>query len=334
MGILSMRALRSPLLLCVALSAAACVPSFDDNLSLIEQPQVLAVQAEPAEAAPGESVQLRALVARADSNAQAPVLVWGLCLARKPLTELGPVNTVCIQAPAAAPDSIIALGSGVSVQATLPTDACRLFGPSLPEPMNGEPAGRPVDPDPTGGYYQPVTVTLKSDSVTTLGAVRIFCPPAGLDLDQAAAFNSNYRRNENPVLTSINIVDDGGIVRALPTSSAPALSVRPGQVVEFQTEWAACSDADSCTGAETFVTFNADTRQLDTKHESLRVSWYASAGTFAHFVTGRDEGEFALTNTSNTWTAPQAAADAQIWLVLRDSRGGQSFRSFAVSVQP
>ncbi len=318
----------------LALSAGGCVPSFDDNLSTIEQPKVLAVQAEPAEAAPGESVQLNALVATPDENGAAPKLVWGLCTARKPLTELGPVNTACIQAPSGAPDSIVALGSGASVNATLPMDACRLFGPSLPEPMNGEPAGRPVDPDPTGGFYQPVTVTLLSDSVTTLGAVRIFCPPSGLDQEQAAAFNTSYRRNQNPVIDSISTLDAAGEATPVPDADAATpLAVHAGQVVHFQTAWAACSASQACTGAETYVAFNADTRVLDTKHESVRVSWYATAGTFAHAVTGRSEDEFANAATDNTWTAPSEAGDTRLWLVIRDSRAGQSFRSFTVSVK-
>ena len=135
-------------------------------------------------------------------------------------------------------------------------------------------------------------------------------------------------------LDSIATLDAAGTATAISTTDAPSLAVRPGEVVHFQTTWAACSDADTCTGAETYVAFNADTRVLDTKHESVRVSWYATAGTFAHSVTGRDEDEFATTNTDNTWTAPQAAADTRLWLVVRDSRGGQSFQSFIVSVKP
>ncbi|MEO7034301.1 MAG: hypothetical protein ABI548_10430 [Polyangiaceae bacterium] len=329
-----MRAFRVQVLAPVALSVGGCVPNFDDNLSTIEQPQVLAVQAEPAEVAPGESVQLNALVATPAGNAAVATLTWGLCIARKPLTELGPVNTVCIQAPSAAPDSIVALGSGASVKATLPMDACRLFGPSLPEPMNGEPAGRPVDPDPTGGFYQPVTVTLLSSAVTTLGAVRIFCPPSGLDQEQAAAFTTNYRRNQNPALDSVSTLDSSGTATAIPTSNVAPLEVSAGQVVHFQAAWSACSDSDACTGAETYLAFNADTRELDTKHESLRVSWYAAAGTFAHAVTGQSEDEFAGTTTDNTWTAPTAAGEIRLWLVIRDSRGGQSSQSFVVSMQP
>ena len=153
----------------LAASAVACVPTFDDNLPLIDKSTLLAVQAEPAEAAPGKEVQLSALVGTPNLDAAAPRLSWGLCVARKPLTELGPVNPVCIRPPRAGSKDLVDLGSGSTVTATLPMDACRLFGPSLPEPMNGEPAGRPVDPDPTGGFYVPISVTLLDSRVTSMG---------------------------------------------------------------------------------------------------------------------------------------------------------------------
>ena len=161
-------------LVAVLLAVAGCVPTFDDNLSLVREPIVLAVQSEPAEAAPGESVRLTVLAVTGNADNPAPEATWGLCVARKPLTELGPVNPICIRPPNQAPNAIVPLGTGASVQATLPapgqpgllgSSACQLFGPSLPEAMNGEPAGRPVDPDPTGGFYQPVGVTLLENGV-------------------------------------------------------------------------------------------------------------------------------------------------------------------------
>jgi hypothetical protein len=332
MGVLNLRVL----VLSAALACSvSCVPTFDDNLPLIDSPKVLAVSSEPAEAAPGDEVQLTALVATPDVNGAQPKLSWGLCIARKPLTELGPVNPVCIQAADRAPGSIIPLGTGASVQATVPNtpvDACRLFGPSLPEPMNGEPAGRPVDPDPTGGYYQPVGVTLLEDSVTTLGAVRIFCPPSGLDQDEAGAFNIGYKRNLNPIIDSVRLLGASG---SSPVPDEPeALHLTPGQVVQLEASWAACSDGMPCSGAESYVLFNSDSRQLEQKHESIRISWFATAGRFDNAVTGRDESEFALSSTDNTWTAPTAAQDVRLWLVIRDARGGQTFKSFVVSVKP
>ena len=351
MGILKLRALAL-----LAPLATGCVPTFDDNLSTLHEPTVLAIVSEPAEAAPGDLVQLTGLVGSPDAEGTTPELDWGLCIARKPLTELGPVNPVCIQAPSEAPTSITALGTGASVSAAVPMDACRLFGPSLPEPMNGEPAGRPVDPDPTGGFYQPIGVTLPDTQVTSLGAVRIFCPPSGLDQDQAAKFNGSYRRNQNPSLDAIERLSASGQAQPLPEDPEPLLAAR-GEGLHFRASWAicptsaACGDgvcgagedksncADDCmipkgcTGAESYAWFNPDSRLLETKHESIRVSWFASAGRFEHAVTGRDEPEFASHTTDNGWTAPQAAGTVRLWLVIRDARGGQTFRSFTVSVR-
>ncbi|HEY0468093.1 MAG TPA: hypothetical protein VGC79_28035, partial [Polyangiaceae bacterium] len=222
-------ALTLPLSLTLVLSSTVgCVPTFDDNLPLIDKSTVLAVQAEPAEAAPGKPVQLTSLVGTPDPNGAAPKLSWGLCVARKPLTELGPVNPVCIQPPGHAPKDIVDLGPGQSVTARLPLDACRLFGPSLPEPMNGEPAGRPVDPDPTGGFYQPISVTLLDSGVTSMGSVRIFCPPSGLDQEQAAQFNQNYRNNQSPRLETLAALANSGESLPIPDEPEP-LVVAPNQ---------------------------------------------------------------------------------------------------------
>ena len=354
MGILKHRVLV--VLSVLAPLATGCVPTFDDNLSTLHEPTLLAIQSEPAEAAPGEAVQLTALVASPEAEGTSPEPTWGMCVARKPLTELGPVNPICVQAPSGAPASILALGEGASVSAALPMDACRLFGPSLPEPMNGEPAGRPVDPDPTGGFYQPIGVTLPDTQVTSLGAVRIFCPPSGLDQEQAAKFNGNYRRNQNPELADIQLLSPPGQAQPFPEAPEP-VPVTRGGALRVRGSWAICPSSvecgdgvcgagedrnncaddclkpKGCTGAESYAWFNPESRALETKHESIRVSWFASAGRFQHAVTGRDEGEFTASSTENAWTAPQAPGTVRLWLVIRDARGGQSFRSFLISVQ-
>ena len=333
-----------------------CVPTFDDNLPLIDKPTLLAIQAEPAEAAPGKEVQLNALIGTPELNSGTPELRWGLCIARKPLTELGPVNTVCIQAPSAAQKDIIDLGSGATVTATLPMDACRLFGPSLPEPMNGEPAGRPVDPDPTGGFYQPISSTLVDSAVTSMGSVRIFCPPSGLDQEQAAAFNASYRNNQSPSIDQLSARTAAG--ETLPIPSEPeTLAVATNQVLHLEAAWHSCPHSPvcgdgvcgaredksncaddcttpkGCTGAEDYAWFNPDSRIVETRHESVRVSWFSTAGHFENAVTGRDDAEYDQSTTEDVWTAPSTAGDVRVWAVIRDSRGGQSFRSFLVSVR-
>ncbi len=340
----------------VVFAAIGCVPTFDDNLPLIEQPTLLALRSEPGEAAPGSTVQLSALVGVPQIRGATPKLGWGLCIARKPLTELGPVNPVCIEAPARAPKDIIDLGSGTTVSATLPMDACRLFGPSLPEPMNGEPAGRPVDPDPTGGFYQPVSVTLLDAAVTSLGAVRIFCPPSGLGQALGAEFNKQYRNNQNPSIQTLSARADAGEAAPIP-SEPDTLQVSPGQVLHFEASWQACpsfvecgdgvcgagedrnncaadcTTPQGCTGAESYAWFNPEARAIEPRHESIRVSWFSTGGRFGNAVTGRDEAEFEQTTTENTWTAPGVVGEVRVWTVIRDARGGQSFRSFLVSVR-
>lgn len=340
----------------LANTVIGCVPTFDDNLPLIDKPTLLAIQAEPAEAAPGKDVRLSALIGTPELNGVTPALRWGLCTARKPLTELGPVNPVCIQAPNAAEKEIIDLGSGATVTATLPMDACRLFGPSLPEPMNGEPAGRPVDPDPTGGFYQPISVTFADSALTSMGSVRIFCPPSGLDQEQAAAFNSSYRNNQSPSIDQLSARMDSG--QTLPIPDEPeALTVAPSQVLHLQAAWhtcphsAVCGDgvcgagedkincADDCTtpkgctGAEDYAWFDPDSRTVQARHESMRISWFANAGHFEHAVTGRDEAEYDQSSSDDLWTAPATPGEVRVWAVIRDSRGGQSSRTFRLSVR-
>jgi len=336
---------------------AACVPTFDDQLSIVSEPKLLAVQSEPAEAAPGEQVTLNALVASPALEQSESALSWGLCRARKPLTELGPVNPLCLQPPERAPrDAVTPLGRAASVSATLPMDACRLFGPSLPEAMNGQPAGRPVDPDPTGGFYQPITVTVLDSGVTSLGDIRLFCPPSGLDQDQAGDFAAQYRRNENPTLERLVSLDAAGAATPVP-DEPDTLSVSVGQSIHLQASWAACptsavcgdaicgplEDKSSCpadctapkgcTGAESYAWWNPGAGQLESRRESVRVSWFATAGRFANPVTGRDEDE-SDTTSENTWLAPTTPGPVRLWLVMRDARGGQSFRSFVITVEP
>jgi len=338
------------------LSVVGCVPTFDDNLPLIDKSTLLAVQAEPAEAAPGKPVQLTSLVGTPELKGSVPTLSWGLCVARKPLTELGPVNPACIRAPEPGSKDLVDLGSGTTVTATLSQDACRLFGPSLPEPMNGEPPGRPVDPDPTGGFYQPISVTLLESGVTSMGAVRIFCPPSGLDQQQAAAFNTQYRNNQSPSIEALSARTDSGEVLPIP-DEPDALSVAAKQVLHLEASWQACPRSSvcgdgvcgagedrsncaddctmpkGCTGAENYAWFNPESRDVETRHETIRVSWFSTAGRFENAVTGREEDEFARTTTENVWTAPEAAGNLRVWAVIRDARGGQSFRSFLVSVR-
>jgi hypothetical protein len=65
----------------------------------------------------------------------------------------------------------------------------------------------------------------------------------------------------------------------------------------------------------------------------MRVSWYATGGSFLHDVTGR-AAEDPETYTQNEWTAPAAPGPVYLWAVLRDNRGGIDFSSAEIDVAP
>lgn len=87
------------------------------------------------------------------------------------------------------------------------------------------------------------------------------------------------------------------------------------------------------TMAEPYVYFDPVTRGLVDRHESMRVAWFATGGSFDADRTGRDEDEHATPSSDDVWTAPDAAGTVHLWVVLRDARGGIDWKAFVVDVQ-
>jgi hypothetical protein len=81
------------------------------------------------------------------------------------------------------------------------------------------------------------------------------------------------------------------------------------------------------TSAETFAFYDSASNTVSTKRESLTLAWYTSTGALDREATGRAEDDTA-TFSENAWTAPHAAASSELWIVLRDSRGGVDFASY------
>jgi len=61
----------------------------------------------------------------------------------------------------------------------------------------------------------------------------------------------------------------------------------------------------------------------------MRVSWFATGGSFDVDHTGRLESEFAQTTSDDTWTAPKDPGPVFMWVVLRDDRGGVDWQEFS-----
>lgn len=287
-------------LLALLLATATCAPTFGQGDFLVTSTRVLAVRADPAEAKPGEDVTFTALVASPDGTVIAASIDWSFCTVPKPVTEDNVVSRACLGAA-----SLVPAGSGATTTATLPTNGCSIFGPDTSSSTL-----RPRDPDVTGGYYQPLRVSL-AGAEDAFALARIHCNLAQADAITATAFAKAYQLNRNPKL--------------LPLVASVALSAIPrGGHITLQESWAVES-------AEVFAHFDAVGQTITQQRESMRVAWYASDGVLDTETTGRAASDLATT-ADDGWTAPTAEGTTHLWVVLRDSRGGVDFASYDLVV--
>lgn len=293
-----MTRVRRPLPVLAALAAAAavaaCEPGLDQRLAIVDAPRVLAIVAEPAEARPGAAVTYRALVASPEGTLDAAPR-WSYCTAPKPPTEDNVVSTSCARGDALQP-----IGDAAAVTAALPADACARFGPEVPP---GD--LRPRDPDPTGGYFQPVRADV--GPLIAFGLARVTCKLPGTTAELAREYELRYAANENPVL------------------EAPALAAVPAHArVPLTASWPAGA-------AEPYLHFDPLAQALVLRREAMRLSWFATAGALDVDASAVGEDELA-TSVTTTWHTP-GPGPATLWFVLRDSRGGVAARAVPVMVE-
>ena len=183
----------------------ACKPDFAKRESLVDGVQILAVQAEPAEARAGEPVSFTALVVSPEGDVTTPV-GWAFCNTPKLLTENGAVSPSCNT-------------GGVPVPATtpLPAGGCAVFGPEITSAEL-----RPRDPDITGGFYQPIRADTAGTSA--FGFARLRCNRANVGAATIRDFDAKYTQNRNPQITF-----------------TPPAEVRAGASITLRAEWPADS---------------------------------------------------------------------------------------------
>jgi hypothetical protein len=329
------------------LLGVACVPSFDDDLSQVARARIVSLIPTPAEVKEGATLEFEAVVVAPDGDAAATPS-YQLCVERKPLTELGSLSPACLRTSEEANDSVLPLGTGERVSATLPAEACRLFGPRRPDPKPGEAAGRPVDPDGTGGYYEPV-VSWLSPAELVVGAVRLSCGLAFASQASQLDFASRYRSNENPSLLALELVQRDGSSVELGESPGD-VSFPPGARVSLRAVWAACPREASCgdgvcsaredvancaedcrvfhgcEGAESYAYYDPEAAVVVDRREGIEIDWYATAGHFAEEHTGRAESEPDGVDAWVEFTLPLRAEELTLWAVVRDDRGGAGYR--------
>lgn len=290
------------LLLC-----ASCAPAFEDRPSQITRPRVLALVATPPEVAPGSPVQLEALAVSPDGALSETRTSWAFCMKNRALSDNNPVTVDCLEPSAdyirPVPDDG---ATPLSVAAVVPLDGCRIFGSETPPPQPGQPPIRPVDPDSTGGYFQPFRITTEPSSLAAFGRVRISCPLAEAPVEAVQAFVQRYVRNQNPAVDSL-MIDPAEVIA--------------GQTVTVRVSWAA-------EARESYVAYSAQSRTVEDRQEALEVSWFTTQGVLAADSTAGGQ-----TGATNEWTAPAAAQTVYMWAVVRDDRGGLSHRALVVEVR-
>jgi hypothetical protein len=80
------------------------------------------------------------------------------------------------------------------------------------------------------------------------------------------------------------------------------------------------------SSAERYLAFDPGSQAVRERRESMRVSWFVTAGTIENHHTGRSEDD-PETSVTTTWRPPPqpvSGGRVHLWAVLRDSRGGAS----------
>jgi hypothetical protein len=287
---------------------AGCVPKMGNPASLITQERIIGARGNPGEAAPGDLVHYASLVASPSGTVDAQDLSWSLCKLRKPVAENTPVSQACLT------DDLAQSAQGGSVAIQTPSAACANFGPFAPPSSSG--TLRPSDPDATGGYYQPLRLDLGVEQA--IFRERLSCGLAGASLAMSQEFRGSYAANQNPTLVSLSALvgETPASLDALPAS----------QPIRLVATW-------SPDSAESYPVFDSSSQTLVDHREALWLSWFVTAGAFDDSVTGREEDDTAVW-TENAWQSPATAGVVFLWLVLRDSRGGVDFASYALTVVP
>jgi hypothetical protein len=284
-----------------ALFAAACAPTLTDDTTLVTAPRVLAAVAEPPEVHPREAVQVSVLAAPA-SRRNAAQLTF--CTTPAIIGDPRPVSDACLTEKGV-PLSV----DGLTATGLVPADACARFGP---DPVTSD--DRPRDPDDTGGFYQPVRISL-FDAIS-IESLRIQCALPDAPADLARQFADRYVPNQNP--------EEPALERATSAGWQSLDAVTAGESVSLRVRWGAAS-------REKYVSLPPRGTALEDRIEAMSVSWFSSAGSFAEAVTGRAEQDPG-NDTTNSFVAP-GSGPLTLWIVLRDSRGGTVFLTRSVHVE-
>jgi hypothetical protein len=280
---------------------AGCSGDFDPASYLAPGSlRVLGVIAEPAEAAANDTTTLTVITPDLPA---APTYEWVVCT-QPPLPGSSSIDPLCLEADMGDFLHPVA-GNGPSAQVTMPADAgLTTLG----------------IPDSSGGLYLPVLVraTLGAETLATSYGLRLAVP--------------GYP-NHNPTIASAALVGEPLDASPMDVSELSADPAAPTPVaVGSEPTLRLTLTPDSyevypqLTGTPPNVTIMMTT-------ELPRFFWYADAGIFTEDTTGMDQPDTVLKLDDAKHHPPAAGDRINVFVVVRDERGGTAFTHRYLIVQ-
>jgi hypothetical protein len=273
----------------LAVLACACVASERGSDSTVDHARIIAVIATPPESVPSASVHYRAVIAAPDGT-PAPTLSWSYCRTPRSAGD----NTAASPACATTEERAL-MSTQLAIDAPVPSDACTIFGSETP---SGHTSARA---DATGGYYQPLRVALAGGEAAVVRQ-RIACALPNAPLSAARDYAQHYVPNTAPSIQGMRVLADGGEL------DLGRLPQREVLTIEL---------ALSVDARQKYLFYDPQTGGLTIKEEQLSATWFTTDGVFDDAITQVSE-----TTARNQLRRAGMGAVAELWIVVRDDRGG------------
>jgi hypothetical protein len=304
--------------LVLAFLSACSGPNFEE-FGEVSKLRTIAISSDPAELGPGEVASLVVHSAYPDPDV-ALEHAWEACL----FTDGAETYFACAEGSGDVPGGFpLGEGSGAEVaydaiagDGSILREICDSFDDvDLPPGVLLPSCDRGI----------PITIRVTSRAVDAPDDVEIALRDLLLLFPEEAARDD---RNHNPVVTSIRIGD----VEVGDGSGATVVPLEDG-TIELE---AVVDLADAETYTVPTPEEGSGTRS-DELRERLTLTWYSSAGIFESTRTYYDEElapaeEFTPNTLDLSEGTPPSADGVQIWLVIRDNRGGSSVLEAVLSV--
>lgn len=287
------------------LSLAACTASLDPP-QIVVTPRILAIVAEPPEAAPGEDVEVRAMISIPEAAARPLSLRWQACLDPQEVLRASGFRGIEIPGRPDCDPQTLAEGE--------------------PYVVRGERTAALVEMLRAFASIAGFDVSLFESVLATAG-LAYYVDVAVLDAN-GELLVSGYKRaamttRESPTTNPPRPTFRAGEVSILPDPDDPFGCVaEDGRTPAFAPRAEVVlapilpPGFDEEPWIETFPIFDY-TGGLQIASENAYYTWFATAGAISDATTRPPMRE-------STWTTPEETGPQTLWLVVRDGHLGQS----------